>query len=319
MKTKLLILAVIFMIAACKSSSDKTETSASSNALNGTISISGAYALSPLMKIWAEKFMVLHPGLKIEVLENGTGAGLDNLLAGKSQIAMISSPLTPSLENKGLWKVDVSREGIVPVVNSNNPELSSLLIKGITRETLGKVYSGNHAFSWESITGKAGNSSINTYCRADRSGAAEFWARYLDLSTDKLNGVKVNGDTGIISAVKLDKLALGFCNAHYAFNLQSHSAAEGITVLPIDFNGNGKIDSKEDIYESIEKLHRAAYLGTFPSHLCRDLSLVCLNKPTDANITEFIRWILAEGQEIAIQSGYCEIRYCDKDKVLEDL
>lgn len=319
MKTKILLLAMILLVASCKSTSDKTETSATSNALNGTISISGAYALSPLMKIWAEKFMVLHPGLKIEVIENGTGAGLDNLLAGKSHIAMISSPLTPALESKGLWKVDVSREGIVPIVNSNNPELNSLLAKGISRETLEKVYAGSQSFSWESITGKKGNSSVITYCRADHSGAAEFWARYLELTPDKLAGIKVTGDTGVISAVLRDKMALGFCNAHYAFNLQKHSAIEGVTILPIDFNGNGKIDPKEDIYESIEKLHRAAYLGTFPSHLCRDLSIVCINKPTDENITEFIRWILADGQEIAVQTGYCEIRNCDKDKILESL
>jgi len=61
--------------------------------LQGQITISGAYALYPLILKMSEDFMALHPGVKILVTKKGTGEGITDLLGRKSQLVMISRPL----------------------------------------------------------------------------------------------------------------------------------------------------------------------------------------------------------------------------------
>jgi phosphate transport system substrate-binding protein len=321
MRTSLLCLALALLtLTSCKPSKDKTGSEQTSNIeLKGTLKISGAFALGPLMNLWAEKFMVQNPNLKIEVTVNGSGAGIEDLIAGKSNMAMASVNLTPAQEDKGLWKVAVSREGVIPVINSKNPDVETLMKSGIKRSDLVKIFSGKSELNWGTVSNTKTKTSINAYTRSDRSGAAAVWADYLEMTEKDLIGKGMQGDTGIIAAVRKDPYAISFCNAHFAYDPGTFEQTAGIRVLPMDFNNNGSIDKKEDIYETVGKLHRAAYLGTYPSHLCRELSLVCNGKPTDPNVVEFIKWILADGQEIAVKAGYCEIRSCDKDEVLNSL
>jgi phosphate transport system substrate-binding protein len=321
MKTLYACIAVLLLISvSCKPSMEKTGSGQeTAPELKGTLKISGAYALGPLMKLWADKFMVLNPGLKIEVVENGTGSGITDLLSGKSNIAMTSIDLSLEQEEKGLLKMVVSREGVIPIINSKNPQLAILMKKGITRKILSNLFSGEAAMSWGALAGTKDNSAIHIYSRADQSGAASIWAGYLELPLKELKGLAMEGDTGVIAAILKDPLGLSFCNAHYAFNPETGKQIDGLRVLPVDFNNSGLIDKKEDIYESITKLHRAAYLGTYPTHLCRELSLVSNGKPTDPNIVNFIKWILTDGQDVAVQAGYCEMRSCDKDDIINKL
>jgi phosphate transport system substrate-binding protein len=309
----------IFLIVGCKSPNNDVVNAPVSKEPDHELVISGAYALSPLMEIWASEFTKIHPSIHIKVLGNGSGAGLADMISGRNNIAMISRKLTPDEESKGFWFADVSREGVVPVISDKNPTLGLLLKQGIQRKTLSQLFSSENKTYWGTIVGSDNKSPVHIYTRADQSGAADIWAQYLDLKSDNLNGAKMVGDTGIIKALLKDPYGLSYCNAHYAYDTKADKQLDGLRVLPIDFNNNGKIDQKEDFFEKISKLHRAAYLGAYPTHLCRELTLVCKNKPTDKVIIEFVKWILTDGQEIAVKNGYCEIRHCVREEALKGL
>ena len=227
--------------------------------------------------------------------------------------------LTPEQEQKGLWKVTVSRESVIPVINSRNPVIDALMKNGITRKELAELFSGKAEMTWGTASGTKDKSAIHIYSWADQSGAASTWAEYLEIPLKDMIGNARQGDTGIIEAVRRDPLGLSFCNAHFAYDTKADKQLQGIRVLPVDFNENGMIDKKEDIYDKVSKLHHAAYLGLYPSHLCRELSLVCTGKPTDPNIVEFIKWILSDGQEVSIQAGYCELRHFDTEESIKNL
>jgi len=320
MKPSVIIIALFLLFAtSCYQNKEKSEPVETATELKGELKISGAYALGPLMNDWADEFMKIHPDLVITVQEEGSGAGISNLLSGSTDLAMISEALTPEQENSGLWRIAVSREGIVAIVNSKNPVLDELLKQGISWEELGLLFAGNGELSWGSVVGSDEKSPVRVYTRSDQSGAAGIWAAYLGLKKDEMKGTPLQGDTGIIAGILKDPFGLSFCNAHYAFNLNTDSPVDGLKVLPIDYNNNGMLDAREQIFENLSKLHRAAYLGTYPSHLCRELLLVSTEKPTDPNIVEFITWILTDGQKMAVESGYCEIRHCERERVLEEL
>src|SRR5664280_2617156 len=88
------------------------QASDSKSEITGNISISGAYALYPLVKKWSIDFMKIHPSVQIVIKKEGTGQGIENLQAKKIQLAMISRPLTDEEESEGIWVIPVAKEGV---------------------------------------------------------------------------------------------------------------------------------------------------------------------------------------------------------------
>ena len=109
-KTIILFLSVV-MFLSCKpriseKTKDKIQSETKSN-IAGNFTISGAYALYPLVQKWSDDFMKIYPAVKIVVTSGGTGQGIDNLLAKKDQLAMISRPLP--LKNLKEWNMGCTR------------------------------------------------------------------------------------------------------------------------------------------------------------------------------------------------------------------
>ena len=76
-------------------------------------------------------------------------------------------------------------------------------------------------------------------------------------------------------------------------------------MVPVDLNNNGKIDSDEDFYTSMNDLIAAIASGKYPSPPSRELYFVMKGNPTNNKVlTEFIRWVLTDGQKFVNESGY---------------
>lgn len=63
-------------------------------------------------------------------------------------------------------------------------------------------------------------------------------------------------------------------------------------------------------------MQRAAYLGVYPSHLCRELYIVSIGKPSKPAIIQFLKWIYKDGQKIAAKEGYAKLRNCQTRELI---
>ena len=98
----------------------KARTALSGDDLQGNIAVSGAFALYPMMTVWAEEFTKLHPGVTFDVQGGGAGKGMTDTLAGAVDIGMISRKIKPEEEAQGAYWVAVAKDGGVP--NRERPE-----------------------------------------------------------------------------------------------------------------------------------------------------------------------------------------------------
>jgi phosphate transport system substrate-binding protein len=275
--------------------------------LKGNISISGAFALYPLVVKWAEEFKKLHPGVKFDISAGGAGKGMTDALSKMVDIGLVSREINPEELKKGAFAIAVTKDAVVPTVSAANPNIKDILAIGIDREAAISIYLTGKAKTWGQVLGTKSAVPIRIYTRSDACGAGETWAKYLGIKQEDLLGVGVFGDPGLAQAVTKDPSGIAYNNIGYAYDAKTKKPNPGIKVLPIDINNNGKIDPDEDFYGTLDQLVNAIAAGKYPSPPARDLYFVTAGKPVKKELVEFIKWSLTEGQKYVFDSGYINL------------
>jgi len=276
--------------------------------LKGTISISGAFALYPMTVKWAEEFMQLNPGVRIDISAGGAGKGMADVLSEMVDLAMVSREIAPAEIEKGAWYLAVCKDAVLGTINESNPYVKEIKQYGISRETLTKIYIDVTIENWDQIPGiSANNQKINVYTRSDACGAAEMWGLFFGKNQESLQGIGVFGDPGIADAVKNDKFGIGFNNVIYAFDINTRKKFEGLEIIPIDLNNNGVIDPDENFYDNLDDICAAIGNEQYPSPPARDLYLISKGEPKNLIVIEFLKWILTEGQQYVNDAGYVRL------------
>jgi phosphate transport system substrate-binding protein len=80
-----------------------------STSLEGTVTISGAFALYPMLIRWAEEYRRLHPEVTFDISAGGAGKGMADALSGAVDIGMVSRPVFEEEIEKGAFWVAVPR------------------------------------------------------------------------------------------------------------------------------------------------------------------------------------------------------------------
>lgn len=303
-----IIIALLFNLglSAC-SPSISSENSAPDDQPSGVISISGAFAIYPLMTLWAEEFAKTYPDVQFDISAGGAGKGMTDALSGAVDIGMVSRSIKVVEEEQGAYWVSVSKDGVFPVINENNPVVNELIRMGVTQETFEKIYITGEIKTWGEVVGKPEiTDEIHVYTRSDAAGAPEMWAKFLgDYHQEDLLGIGINADPGMLQAVIADPLGIGYNNLSYAYDASSGLPVSGAIVLPVDFNNNGTAETVEYLETKQEAIEMVAS-GEYPSPPSRDLNLVTNGKPT--GLTKlFIQWILTDGQQFVGDAGYVKL------------
>lgn len=305
-----MLLILMLALSACgtagsaESTSPESDAPVSSDELSGTISVSGAFALYPMMTIWAEEFSNVHPNVQFDVQGGGAGKGMTDTIAGAVDIGMISRNIKPEEEAQGIFWVSVTKDAVFPIISAENPVAAQLMEKGITQDIYNKIYITGEITTWGEVIGDPSiTDKINVFTRSDASGAAEQWAKYAGgEAQEDLLGIGVNGEPAMVETVLKDPLAIGFGNLNSIFDLSGGGLVPGIVIPPIDINENGVADA-EEIYTVKEDAFGAVADGTYPSPPARFENLATLGKPEGLDL-EFIKWILTDGQQYLEAAGF---------------
>jgi phosphate transport system substrate-binding protein len=283
--------------------------------LEGTISISGAFALYPITVKWAGEFKKLHPKVVFNISAGGAGKGITDALSGLVDIGLASRDIDPAEIKKGAYTIYVTKDAVVPTFNTGNPDAADLLTKGVKKGQFLNIFVNGYIKDWRQVAGKV-SVPIHVYTRSDAAGAGETWAKYFGKKQEDLLGVGVYGDPGLAQAVKKDPTGIGYNNLAYLYDLKTRKQVAGVHALPIDVNGNGKIDADENFYNTVDDLTTAIAEGRYPSPPARNLGFLFKGKPKKKELVEFVRYVLTTGQKFVDENGYIAL---SKTKIQEEL
>lgn len=279
-------------------------SSCGGNKQQETISLSGAFALYPLVVKWTEEYKKEHPGVRFNISAGGAGKGMADALSGTVDLGMFSREISEAEKAKGVWWLDVTKDAVIPTISKNNPVVAELQKRGITRDEFRQIFVTGEITNWKQIAGLNTDQPINVFTRSDACGAAETWAGYLGAHQEDLKGVGVFGDPGLADAVVKDVAGVGFNNTIYLYNLKTGQKNEGIAVIPIDVNENGQLDADENFYDTFPSVLAAIAEGKFPSPPARELYLVAKGKPEKQATIDFLKWVITTGQQFVPEAGY---------------
>jgi phosphate transport system substrate-binding protein len=284
--------------------------------LSGQLSISGAFALYPMTVKWAEEFRKIHPEIRIDISAGGAGKGISDALNGMVDLGMVSREIYPEEIKNGAYPIAVTKDAVVAVVSELNPVLNEILSKGLRKDAGNNIWITGKFTTWAQAFNTKTTTAIHVYTRSDACGAAEMWAKFYGRKQEDLLGVGVFGDPGLAQAVKKDPLGIGFNNIGYAYDASTKQQVKGLKVIPLDLNNNGKIDPDENFYNSMNDLIAAIASGKYPSPPARELYFVVKGNPRNNKVlTEFIKWVLMDGQKFVHEAGYISLPV---DKIEEE-
>jgi phosphate transport system substrate-binding protein len=307
---------LLILASSCNSKSQVNQEQGKNEELKGTISISGAFALYPLTAKWAEEFQKTHPKVRIDISAGGAGKGMADALSGMIDLGMFSRGISEAEKAQGCWWIAVTKDAVLPTMNTANPWISQIRKTGITHQQFEKIYITGEILKWKELFKEGEDKQINVYNRSDACGAAQMWGEFLGKDQETLLGIGVFGDPGIADAVKNDIYGIGFNNVIYIYDLKSRRFYDKLAVIPIDLNNDGMISQDEDFYNTIDEIGAAIKSGKYPSPPARDLYFVSKGKPGDVVVLAFLNWILTEGQKYVEEAGYVHL---SPEKISQEL
>jgi phosphate transport system substrate-binding protein len=312
---KIFILMLVILTLNTTGCTQKSTSNPGTDDLEGTITVSGAWAIYPMMIRWGEEYQKLHPGVDFDISAGGAGKGMADALAGIVDIGMVSREIYPEEADQGAFWVAVTKDAVFMTASENNPVLDELNQSGVTGEMLYAIYITGEITTWgEVVNNPEITEPIHLFTRSDACGAAATWAEYLDKKQEDLLGIGVYGDPGVLGAVMKDASGLGYNNLNFVYDHQTGLPVTGVQVVPIDLNGNGQIDAEER-YDTKAQAINAIATGKYPSPPARDLNLVAQGKPTGL-VKEFLAWILTDGQQYLDDVGYVKL---PQDRIEQEL
>lgn len=247
----------------------------------------------------------MKPSVRIDVSAGGAGKGIADCLAGLVDLGMVSRELTPDETAQGAVFLPVARDATFAILSAANPARAEVVRRGLTRTLARDLWTGEERPRWGRLAGGGDTTEIRVFTRSDSCGAAEVWAGFLGGKQADLGGIGVYGDPGIAEAVRKDARAIGYGNLGYVFDARTGLPVEGLDVIPLDGNENGRIDPGEDVSTRARAVE-AIRSGAYPAPPARELFLVARGRFIGPTAT-FVAWILADGQRFVDPAGYVQL------------
>ncbi|MCC3868675.1 phosphate ABC transporter substrate-binding protein [Terrisporobacter mayombei] len=276
-KTRLITLffclTTMLMFTACR----KSESNKSTNSSTSSITVSGSTSVGPLMEKEAEKFQEANSGMKVEINQLGSSAGIKDAINGTVQIGMSSRDLKDQEKAEGLTEVEIAYDGIAIITNKANN------VKSLTMSQVKDIYTGKIK-NWKELGGK--DSEIVVVSREDGSGTRDAFQEIVGYTSEELtkNAQIGDGSGNIKSTVAGNENAIGFISFEYV--------DDKINAINID-----------KIVPKAENVKNKSY------KISRPFLLIYKEENLKDNGNKLIDFILSEeGQKIVEENGLIRIK-----------
>ena len=225
------------------------------------LSIVGSSSVQPVCEQLAEEYLKTRKDVDINVQGGGSSLGIKCANLSVADVGMSSK----EIKCKNLTEYEIGHEGMVLIVNKNNP------VDSLSSKQLKDIYSGEIK-NWNEVSNRSGK--IHTLVREEGSGTLDSFKNVIMKNKEIRNDSIVQNSAGSIKqAVIQDENAIGFVSLIHLDSSLKNVSIDGISA------------SKSSILDGSYKLQRPFILLT--------------NNNPNNQTKDFIKWVMSdESQEI---------------------
>lgn len=299
MKTKIISILLLSLLALPAAYAQQPATN--------KIIVTGSRFTYPLLEKWIAEYKKVNPTATIKINPRG---GPD---ADSANLIINAHELSEKEIRPGYKVIDVNRYVLLTVANSKSDFAKQYAQTGIRDKDLKKLFFEKwDPFESADEKDKKKKEKAHTttlYTREQLACAPTTFARHYGFEQKDLIGKGIAGDDKhLIYAVLKDSNGITYNNLGLIYDLKTRKVKEGLTVIPEDLNGNGKLDEEENIYHTLDAVIAKAEDKKYSEIIVGNVNFSFPQDVETSNkeLYNFISWILAEGVKYNHEFGFLD-------------
>ncbi len=182
--------------------------------------VTGSTTVQPIAEVAKEGFERTHAGVHVLVSGVGSSAGIENVVAGTSDIGTSSRDLKGDELEYGLVDTPIAYDAIAVIVNPSNP------VDGLTKEQVKAIFEGRIT-NWKEVGGP--DLEIGVVNRDEASGTREAFSKIvLDKERFDPTAVILPGTGQVRSVVAQAPSAIGYISLGFVTPEVKALAIDGV-------------------------------------------------------------------------------------------
>ena len=214
----------VALLAGC-GSNNNTDPSANSadngdaSALSGKVATGGSTSMQKLCEAMIESFEESYPDITVTAEYTGSGAGLESLVGGKTDIGNASRALKDGEKDSGAVENIVAIDGIAVITHTSNT------VSDLTSQQLTDIYTGKIT-NWVDLGGA--DEAIVVLGREAGSGTRDGFESIVDVKDSCKYAQELTATGAVISAVEANPLAIGYASLSAVDDTVAMVTVEGV-------------------------------------------------------------------------------------------
>ena len=194
----LMVLTLCLGLTGCGSTGS---SDSASSAVSGKVSLNGSTSMEKFVNALSEGIKEEYPNLQLEAQFTGSGAGLEALASGTTDIGDSSRALTDEEKANGLEENVVAIDGIAMITNKSNK------VTNLTQDQLSKIYTGQIT-NWKELGGQ--DEAIVVIGREAGSGTRGAFEELLKIEDQCKYAQELNETGAVLAKVAKTSGAIGY-------------------------------------------------------------------------------------------------------------
>jgi len=267
---------------------------------NNPILINAPKFAQPLIEKWISEYSKIKPEVNIQVVQK-------NSKSIAAPLNLVVEPATASLPETNQKFIHAGRFALVPVSNSKNPLLNEIGRKGLNKKGIDKLFFDSFDLDEEQDS-KEKKLAATVYSAENQNKQSVALAQHFGHLSSELRGKKVVGDEiYLLTALKKDSTGISYNNLNYLFDTSSRKIKSDIAFIPLDLKKEFRILQTGNIDDALAILEKNQ-IETIP---VGKLGFVYSQQNIPDGITDFLKWVLTDGQKYNHDLGFLNLEEQD--------
>ena len=223
------------------------ESSALPKVKQKIVLITGVRFAYPLVQKWIDDYNPVNQDVQIVIESRGS--------ADPAQYDILIEAYEPDeAAKKSREYFYIARYAVLPVANSKSEFAKTYSSKGLNKDLITQLFF-NDIFANDEDE-KEIKEPYTIYTRLQKAGSPIIFTKYFGYEQKDVKGKAIAGsDEHLLKAVLRDSTSVSYLPLSLIYDHTSKKPVDGLTVLPVDLNGNGKVSDDEKFYGDLSTLH----------------------------------------------------------------